>query len=150
MDAFLKKVSKAMSKATDAKSMRKYGETVVDVVVARTRYKGQGVAFNGGRVKKLKNVTPEYADQRTKLPRHPDAATGRNSNLTQTGEMLDSLTVTKATKKQVAVGWKDKDEREKAGYVEAAGRPFLNLTSREIDIVSRELDKKLSKETKKV
>lgn len=150
MDAFTRALNKAMAKTVDRKSMIEYGKLVVDLVVARTRYKGQGVAENGGRARKLKSVSAKYAKRRQNMERHPDAANGRKSNLTLTGEMLDSLTVIKSRNKSVEVGWNDKDEAAKARGNEDRGRPFLNLTTSEVNIISKQLDKKLSKEAKKI
>ena len=160
LERFTKAVAKAMAKAVAANAMREYGETAVDLVVARTRGKGQGVPENGGRAEKLTSVTKEYAARRKKMQRHPDAAGGRKSNLTLTGEMLDSLTVTKARSKSVEIGWTDSEQRDKAKGNElgsygrapnpAYARPFLNLTTREVNLISKELDKKLNKEAKKI
>ena len=131
----------------------------------------KGVASNGAYPKKLRNVSPDYADYRDDLrsgikagkklrgkkkrkgPRakiSSDAPKGRDCNLTLTGRMLDTMRPIKITKGQAEIGWSIEREKKKAGYAVDGDRAFLNLSNGEIDQLSKHLDKRLSKEAKKI
>ena len=141
-------LKKAIAKSLNSNTMRGLGEFTVDTIVARTRYKGQGV--KNGRAGMLNPVSEKYAAWRKKRARHPDAAGGRKSNLTLSGDMLDALTTTKATSKAYEVGFKDPDEEAKAKGNAQRGRPFLSLTAKEIKLLSAELNKQITKNVKKI
>jgi len=150
MATWTKNMKKAIAKSLNKGNMKDLGELVVDTIVARTRYKGQGVDGSGNRARKLKNVSPKYAKWRKKQKRHADAATGKKSNLTFSGDMLDSVKVTSAKQRTFEVGFSDKDEANKAKWNAEKGRPFLHLTGREINLITKELNSKINKNVKKV
>jgi hypothetical protein len=151
MANFNKEVKKLLKKVTNKKAMIEYGKLAIGAIVHRTRNKGQGLKKSGGTPSKLKQVTVKYADQRRRMKdKHPSAATGRKSNLTLTGEMLDSLVVIDSKNKEVELGWFDEKQEAKAAGNESRGREFLNLSTKEIKLISKKLDENLSKEAKKI
>ena len=103
----------------------------VDTIRDRTRGTGRGVPRVGANLRKLKNVTPEWAERR-KAGARSDAATGLNSNLTYQGTMLDKLQVLSASKNNFFIGWRSQKEAKKAEGNEARGRPFMYLSKGEI------------------
>ena len=148
---FNKELDKLLEKVTDRKSMIQYAKLAIGAIHDRTRSKGQGLKANGGTPRKFKKVTEKYAKRRKKMKnKHPEAATGRDSNLTLTGRMLDTMKVIRSRNKEAEIGWSIKKERDKAAGNEERGRPFLALSTKEIKLISKLLDKKLSREAKKV
>jgi hypothetical protein len=69
--------------------MRRLGQLAVDMVRQRTRL-GYGVESFGGPQQKLKPLAPRTVDNRRKKQLHGDTSP-RKSNLTATGELLDSI-----------------------------------------------------------
>jgi hypothetical protein len=113
-------------------AMQRLGIYVIAAIRRRTRGQGKGVATPGGSEQKLKKVSDKYAKWRLKQPRHPEAAKGKASNLTQTGKMLDALQIKSATRTQLFIGFRNQHETDKAGWVQDAGRPFMFLSGKEI------------------
>lgn len=151
MENFNKEIEKVLKKVTNQKAMVEYGKLAIGAIVHRTRNKGQGLNDNGGTPHKLKQVTEKYAAQRKKMKgKHSKAAGGRASNLTLTGDMLDTLVVIESKDKEVELGWFDEKQEDKAAGNEARGRVFLNLSTKEIKLISKKLSDNLAKEAKKI
>jgi len=113
-------------------AMQRLGIYIIAAIRRRTRGQGKGVATPGGPANKLLKVSDKYAKWRLKQTRHPEAATGRSSNLTQTGKMLDAMQIKQATETQLFIGFRNQRESDKASWVAEAGRPFLFLSGKEI------------------
>lgn len=113
-------------------AMQRLGIYVIAAIRRRTRGQGKGVARPGGPETKLRKVSDKYAKWRLKQPRHPEAATGKASNLTQTGKMLDAMQIKRATRTELFIGFRNQRESDKAEWVAEAGRPFLFLSGKEI------------------
>ena len=127
---------------------RKLGDMLSQRILKRTRL-GYGVTTAGAQERlagisdTYKVVRREYAD------RLSDATTPNRSNLTATGQMLDSMTV---NPKRGAVEIEIKGRRtgeltgarsrlsnaEVARYVQKAGRPFFKATTAEKNFIIRE------------
>jgi hypothetical protein len=144
------KVKKAFNKINEPSQMRWLGNETIKVIKHRTRGMGKGVKRPFGNRRTLKPVTLGYSRWRRKQKRHPDAAKGRKSNLTFSGEMLDKLVVIKAQKKNLIIGWKDRKNAAKAEHQAEAGRPFLNLAKPEVNYLLKELDALLERQLKKI
>lgn len=121
-----------LRKVNDPKTFRLLGFFVIKTIRDRTRDKGQGVKTSGGRVAKLKGVSKQWAKRRVKQRRHPKAATGRRSNLTFKGTMLDSMIIKRANKQGIFIGFKNAKQEDKAEGQANQGRVFMNLSAREI------------------
>jgi hypothetical protein len=171
MAKFNREAKKLLDKVTSPRMMREIAVKSVEIVRDRTRKGGKGVPSNGATPRKLHDVSPDYADYRDDLrsgvaagkksrgkkkrkgPRakiSKDAPKGRDCNLTLTGRMLDTLRPIKVTKGQAEIGWSIEREKKKAGYAVDGDRAFLNLSNKEIDQLSKHVDKKLSIEAKKI
>jgi hypothetical protein len=61
------------------------------MLVERVRGEGKGVKREDGNKGDLKPLSPDYIKQRARDPRLHSETTPETSNLTRTGEMLDSL-----------------------------------------------------------
>lgn len=124
--------SKILAQINSAETMRKLGGFVISTIRERTRGRNQGVSTPGGNAAKLRKVSDKYAKWRIKQKRHPEAATGRASNLTFSGKMLDSMIIKKATVNQLLIGFRTQKEQDKSVYQEEQGRRFLVLSGKEI------------------
>jgi hypothetical protein len=169
MAKFTRETKKMLNRATSPRHMRILANESVKIIVERTQGEGKGVESNGGLKKRLRNVSPDYAEYRESLktkakrrkkgqkkrktprPRlSSKAATGRNCNLTLTGRMLRTLRTIKVSRKEAVIGWSIEREKEKAQWAVDGERSFLNLSTREVEKVSKILGKTLREEAKKI
>jgi len=126
------RIDRLLKKVKDPKIFRKFGGFVIQTIRIRTRGRGKGVPRPGGREKNLKQVGSKWAKRRLKFERHPEAATGRRSNLTFKGTMLDNMIIKRSDKSGVLVGFRNIKEEKKADGQAEQGRVFLNLSGKEI------------------
>lgn len=145
-DTGLQKKLNALDKSLKSRKDRFVtGKFIVEMIVKRTRDKGQGVSRTGARTSKLRKVSPGWAIARQKESRHPNAASGRESNLTFKGTMLDSLTVLGATKDKFFIGFRTSEQADKAEGNALNGRPFMFLSKGEITKTSDFIKKQILK-----
>lgn len=111
----------------DSLALRQLGFFVIKTIRHRTRKLGKGVARPGGARRTLKPVSLEWAIRRSKLARSPEAASGRKSNLTFKGTMLNSIEILKASKGDLVIGFNDSKEEAKAEANTDRGRAFMFL-----------------------
>lgn len=171
--------------AAEALNKKNFGEIMVevaDIVRLRTRL-GYGVQDDGAAKERLKPLAGSYREQRANKARywtgadgkvrrreiesgggrHPqlsDDTTPGKSNLTFTGQMLDSLKgrATSAGRGEVAASGNRRgggaSNPDVARYVSEQGRPFLNLSDVEIrrvtDLVKRSIIAKVNSKLTKL
>ena len=140
-----RKLRKLDLSLTDRKSRFLTGKFIVEMIKKRVRDEGKGVSRTGANTSKLKRVSDSWAINRQAFSRHPKAATGFNSNLTFKGTMLDSMTVLRATKDQLFIGFKSRKESDKAQGNADRGRPFMFLSRGEITKTSDFIKKQILK-----
>lgn len=128
VDAF----SKIIAQINSPEAMRNLGGYLIQTIRKRTRGEAKGVSVPGGNAARLRRVTDKYAKWRAKQQRHPEAATGRASNLTFTGKMLDAMILKRATTSQLFIGFRSQNEADKAVWQKKQGRRFLVLSGEEI------------------
>lgn len=124
--------SKIIAQINSPEAMRNLGGYLIQTIRKRTRGEAKGVSVPGGNAARLRRVTDKYAKWRVKQQRHPEAATGRASNLTFTGKMLDAMILKRATTSQLFIGFRSQKEADKAEWQEEQGRRFLVLSGKEI------------------
>lgn len=126
--------------------MKLLGGFAIKTIRERTRGKYQGVARPYGNRFRLKNVSEEWAERRIKeTNRHPEAATGLKSNLTNKGTMLNSMVLKNVTNTGFFIGFRTQKEADKAEGNEARGRPFLYLGKVEVRDAATFLKKNILK-----
>jgi len=113
-------------------NMKKLGGFAIKTIRDRTRNEGKGVSRSGGNLRKLRNVSDEWAIRRQAFKRHPKAASGTSSNLTFQGTMLDSMILKSVKPTGFFIGFRTGKEADKAEGNEARGRPFMYLGAVEI------------------
>lgn len=144
------KLKTLISDTVDRSLMDKIGREVTDIVKTRTR-KGFGVKTNLGPQTRLKGLSESYKKQRIrlkaagKLSKH---ATPNKSNLTKSGDMIDS-TKHKTTKNTVVISPIGNKNKRKAKYQAKAGRIAYNLSKSEnrriIKLIDQEFNKDINK-----
>lgn len=131
----------AASIVKDQAAIRKlaklFAEEAKAMIYARTKAGKAVGSYNGGE-SPLKKLSPSYIRRRqTFAGLHPTTSPGK-SNLTRTGQMLESLAVEEMPggKFFVVVRGTRKgggSNAEVAQWVTEQGRPFLNLSRRQLD-----------------
>lgn len=138
----LEKKFKELAKGLSNQELKVLGGFMIKTIRERTRGKGKGVDKPGGRLKTLKSISLPYAIWRATQRRSPEAATGRKSNVTFSGKMLDDLIVKRASQGQLFIGFRTRESEKKAGFQHDQGRKFMFLSRGEITKAS-DLAKKL-------
>jgi hypothetical protein len=123
---------KIIERINSPTAMRNLGGYLIQTIRKRTRGEGKGVSSPGGNAVKLRRVTTKYAKWRVKQQRHPEAATGRSSNLTFKGKMLDAMIIKTASRSKLLIGFRSQKEADKSVWQEEQGRRFLVLSGKEI------------------
>lgn len=113
------------------------GEGANSLIKKRTRL-GYGVSSHEGDKERLKPLSDAYKKVRKSHPKSSDT-TPAKSNLTRTGEMLDSLDY-QVSQGSVKITFKTQNNVDKAGYVTQGGRPFMNLSKPEINQLKAKLN----------
>lgn len=132
-----------------AAAMKALGNEIANIIRKRTRL-GYGVATPEGDRFKLKELTDKYKELRASLGNLNSLTTAGRSNLTRTGQLLDSLQVIEAKEGEVKVGPyggrtdSDATNEEVGRYVAEQGRPFNNLSKAEVKQIVQLLQKKLN------
>lgn len=142
----LKDISKlieaGIDEATSKKNMRILGEDAKKLVQRRTRL-GKGVDGTRGPTKRLKKLSKSYKKQRKRLRKNGqlDKTTQpAKSNVTQTGQMLREIGV-RARRGLAKILFIDSFAKQKAKWVQDAGRKFFYISNAEY----KQLEKKVSK-----
>ncbi len=133
-DDFENRLKQALKKLASPEIMQQIGDKAKKLVFDRT-VAGYGVQDNSDDIKpkqKLKKLSKPYikhrASKNVKLHSRTSPST---SNLTLTGELLDSLKAIVSTGKVTISAQGDRNKKVK-GYVEEGGRPFNNLDTQSL------------------
>lgn len=143
-ESFFQKYSKVYSSMKSAATMTKIGNFAADKIRVRTRT-GYGVPKAGAEKEKLAALSESYIAAREKDDSLSSETRPGASNLTRTGQMLDSIEVVKAsegqaiisvsgsrddgkTNREIAKFHRDGIKRKRGGPVK---RIFLNLSGSE-------------------
>lgn len=156
----LSKFSRAMAKVLEdvssPASMREIGDEAADRIRTRTRL-GKGVDERGGDPFPLKALSPGYKEFRKKKKAGPGKlsqfTSPGKSNLTFTGQLLDSIRVISQGAASVVIalygGRKGGGtNKEVGGYVSEA-RPFLNLSKAELNGLARTIRQRIDASLKR-
>lgn len=143
---FTDALEEVLKEATNARNMEAFGQKAADIIYKRTK-SGKGVTSNTGpaSLTKLKPLSQQYIDLRKKNPPKGEFGSPARSNLTNTGQMLDSIQV-KAESGKATVSIADtvrsdgKTNSEVAGHVADNGRPFMNLANEEAKILTKDFE----------
>lgn len=137
LSAFTDNLRKAIGSAAKTQSLQPLGEEAIRLIVKRTRL-GFSVARDGVERERLRQLSPGWIKVRE---RNADILSGfttvPRSNLTFTGQLIDSMQVIRIQQGRVIIGPQgyrtDRLSRgisneQVANHVAAGGRPFNNLS----------------------
>lgn len=139
LQKFKKNIDKALDELTSNKNLGPISKDLEEIIRRRTRL-GKGVDVSGGdntALKALKESTKASRRYKKKRGLLSDKTSPNKSNLTSTGQLLDSL-AGRAINKLIEVSPQGsrKDSKlknaEVAAYQESSGRKFLNLSKQDI------------------
>jgi len=136
------RIRKATEDAGKASVMKATGDFTVGLIVKRTRL-GYGVAKDFGSKASLKKLSEPYKESRKKFKGLSPTTTAGKSNLTRTGQMLQSVKTLRTQNGRVAIGpsgtrrGSSLTNAEVAGYQEDQGRPFNRVSELEYKQVLR-------------
>lgn len=147
-------IKEAFTQAVDSigapESMRKFGEKAADMIRLRTRL-GSGVQRDGAEKDRLKPLAASTKKKRAQS-KLSQFTTPNRSNLTETGQLLDSVEPKNPTQRKVTVGPQGprddgKTNEEVAKYVSEA-RPFNHLSKTEIKRIGDDIKRAIRQEIK--
>lgn len=90
--SIINRISKTLDDIIAPPEMKDLGDYALTLIVKRTLL-GYGVDENYGTKQKLKPLTPGYVKSRLKFQKLSSKTTAKKSNLTRTGQLLDSMDV---------------------------------------------------------
>lgn len=138
-----KRIETDLNETIKREQMIKLGLFAADLIRKRTRL-GYGVDRQFGSKSKLKALSPRYVKFRKQYNLLAQSTTPKKSNLTLTGQMLDSVTITKVENGSIKVGPtgkrfdNDKTNIQIAQYNQDKGRTFNRISQLESQQILRE------------
>lgn len=157
LDKVKKRLFFAIKRALNRKELTEIGRLAIAMISKRTR-KGYGVAKAGGPQTNLKKLSPAYVLFRKKSRKLNTALTSPGkSNLTFTGQLIDSLLVREVDVEDQKVFINANRRRRKGGqtneevaeFVSRQGREFLNLSKSELFKIAKAFDNSLTTNVKR-
>lgn len=136
MARWIAKLNGAVMDASGPEQLKAIGAFMIERIAVRTRL-GYGVKDNLAEKNKLNPLSKKYVEFRKSYPFLSDLTTPKRSNLTKTGDMIDSLRVKDFKKNAIRIGPTgfDRDgvsNSSKAYWQERMGRVFLRLSRQEV------------------
>lgn len=150
--ALIEKIKKAPNESLAKKAMKIIGIETIEIIRIRTRL-GFGVPETGGKKKSLKAMKPHSKKYQEFRKENADKLSSETAptkqNLTLTGSMLEDM-VAIPEEKKVVIAFGQEENEQKAIAQTEAGRKFLDLTSAEIKMLERIIEKNLTNNLRKV
>lgn len=140
----------ALAKVISRNGMTPIAKEMADTVRIRAQL-GGSVESTGKAKKPFKKLSPDYVEQRKKFKGLSNKTTPRKSNITRTGQLIESL---RGEPKSngfdiIAEGGRDDSDltnSQVAKYVADQGRPFLDLSDKELKQLTRLIEESLADE----
>lgn len=129
-DKLAKQLEQTLKDILSEKNLEKIAQDIVDQIVLRTKL-GKGVSQAEGPEKPLEKLSTSYKKQRKSLQskgKLHETTTPTRSNLTQTGEMLDSIRY-KINGEEITIYIEGEFNNKKANWQVDQKRSFLNISS---------------------
>lgn len=153
-----KRFTKVFQKITEPRAMKEVGQFAADQIRLRTRL-SKGVEQDDGPENKLLPLaesTKKARKKKKKKGKLSSKTTVTRSNLTETGEMLDSISVIRASKEEALIGFSG-DRNKKLGAIHndlGAGRkkvkrPFFHISKKDRTKIRNKIRNRLRQLIKK-
>lgn len=141
IDAVTKRIQKLFDQAKSKNVIEPVANEAIKIIVRRTRL-GYGVKKAFGERERLKKLSPKYIVQRSRSRRLSSTTSARKSNLTFTGQMLESVQVIKSQDGKIVIGPRGyrsdgKQNQKIAQYQVDQGRTFMNISRLEFQQILR-------------
>lgn len=142
LEAFYRQIKEDMAKSLDKKSLEALGEEACTIIARRTRL-GYGVREDGQKREKLAPLSEAYKERRkADKDELSDLTRPGKSNLTLTGQMIDSMQVLNIKKQSVDIGPTGTRKGEQVTNAEvgryvAKKRPWLHISKLEANQIFR-------------
>ena len=158
MNKIGKKLQRAANKISSRSAMKNLAEDGVELIRKRVRA-GRGVKTAGGVEKKFKRLAKSTIESRRRKRLHPKTSPGK-SNLTETGQMIDSMKAKSAGRggaKIVFEGTRRSNgkrisNKELASIHDKQGaskkrvkRPFFRFSGKEIKKLTKQVERELKR-----
>lgn len=136
MARWVAKLNGAVMDASGPAQMKAIGAFMIEKIAVRTRL-GYGVTDNLAEKSRLKGLSPKYIKFRKSYSLLSSLTTPKKSNLTKTGDMIDSIRIKDMRKGAIRIGPTGFDREgvsnsSKAYWQERMGRVFLRLSASEV------------------
>ena len=152
LSKFKKQMERVLDDVASPASMREIGTDAAERIRKRTRL-GKGVEVDGGDASPLKALSDQYKKSRKNsrgskgLGKLSQFTTPGKSNLTFTGQLLDSIRVISQGAASVVIGLYGGrrgggTNKEIGGYV-SEDRPFLHLSKAELEGMKRTIRQRI-------
>ena len=141
---FTNNLERAIDQAFSNQHLNELGRQIATQIRIRTR-SGYSVKANGASQQRLQPLSPDYVETRffaRRVGLLAPTTTPRRSNLTFTGNMLDSI-IYKVANRRITFGFSNPKAEETASEVQSRGRPFFNLSRTEINKLTRQFNTRL-------
>jgi hypothetical protein len=155
-------LTKVVKEVNSSVNMQDYGEVAAEEIKRQTRL-GYGVSATGAPREKLAELKPSTVKSRTRGKKTGvlnELTTPKKSNLTNTGQMLDSIKAQNATTGKVKISATGQHSSGKSnqtltkyaaeGSPNRKKRPFLNLSDRGVKKVQDHIRQTILKVVKKI
>lgn len=132
LSKIITRLKKTIDQSIKPSELKPLGDFMLSLIYKRTKL-GYGVTKQLGQKKKFAPLSESYREFRRKYSSLSTTTSTSKSNLTLTGEMLDSLAVKKASKGKIVIGPTGKRNIDLAAIHAAGGthlprRVFNNLS----------------------
>jgi hypothetical protein len=141
-------IRKDIRRTYSIEEMEAIGEAASEMVRVRTRL-GYGVKKPNTKRERLKKLSEEYIETRKDFGALSEFTTPARSNLTRTGQLLESIAVLEVTEGNVEIGPQgardDNMTNEKLAEHVSVARPFISLSNLEVKKLVRFIEKNIIK-----
>lgn len=136
LDAIFKRINDSIGEAAKASTLEPLASFAIETIALRTRL-GYGVNKQFGEKENLKGLTSKYVLQRKRSRFLSDLTAPKKSNLTFTGQLINSLAIISSKDGKVVIGPTGRRKEgnvtnaEVASYQADQGRVFNKLSEAE-------------------
>lgn len=128
---FEKQLNRILKRLESKKYLDAIGKAAVESVVERTQDRGRGVREPEGQERKLKRLAQLTRERRKRSKNLSSKTLFWRSNLTHTGQMLESIYYRVIGRSKIQIRLRGKKSQNKAQAVSKA-RPFMNLSKKQV------------------
>jgi hypothetical protein len=130
----MKRINDSVTDAISPEEMRILARQAIDLITTRTRL-GYGVRRNFGPRERLKPLSKRYIEFRRRYKKLSATTSPRTSNLTLTGQLLESIGIVKTSVGNTTIAAQGIRNERIVGYQQKQDRYFLRISDSEYKIL---------------